>query len=175
MQLENFITSSTGLFHFVASIIALVLGSIILFLPKGTKLHKVLGKLYAIVMLFVLITAFMIYRLFGSWGIFHWAAIVSSLTIICGLLPVLFHKPVNSYISLHFSFMYWSVMGVYGAFISEILVRLPNVIIESGIPNAVFYYMTGIGTALIMGIASYCFIKLKPKWDKQFKLNRNSN
>jgi len=37
-------------------------------------------------------------------------------------------------------------MGVYGAFVSETLVRMPKVVVNSGIPNSVFYNMTGIGT-----------------------------
>jgi len=60
-------------------------------------------------------------------------------------------------------------MGVYGAFVSETLVRMPKVVVESGIPNSVFYNMTGIGTALVMGLGVYYFLKLKPKWDKQFE------
>ena len=63
---------------------------------------------------------------------------------------------------------------MYGAFVSETLVRMPNVAVESGIPNGVFYNMTGIGTALVMGFAVFYFLKLKPKWDKQFnEIKRN--
>jgi len=77
--------------------------------------------------------------------------------------------------SLHFSFMYWSIMGVYGAFVSETLVRMPKVVIESGIPNSVFYQMTGIGTAIVMGLGVYFFLKNKSKWDKQFGLKNQPN
>lgn len=168
MNFGNFITSETGLIHFIASILALFLGTIILASTKGTAKHKIIGKVYTLTMLTVLITAFMTYRLFGSWGIFHWTAVISSLTLVGGLIPILIKRPINSYKSLHFSFMYWSIMGVYGAFVSETLVRMPKVVVESGIPNSVFYNMTGIGTGLVMGLGVYFFIKLKPKWDKQF-------
>ena len=169
MNFRNFITSNTGLIHFIAAIFALLLGTLVLILEKGTQKHKLIGKLYALTMLVVLTTAFMTYRLFGTWGIFHWTAVISSLTLICGLVPILTKKPAQHYISLHFSFIYWSVMGVYGAFVSETLVRMPKVVVASGIPNRVFYNMTGIGTALVMGFGVYFFIKLKPKWDKQFE------
>jgi uncharacterized membrane protein len=174
MNLENFITSNTGLIHFIASLFALLLGTFVLVLPKGTAKHKAVGRLYALTMLVVLTTAFMTYRLFGTWGIFHWTAVISSLTLICGLIPILTRRPINNYTSLHFSFMYWSVMGVYGAFVSETLVRMPKVVVESGIPNSVFYNMTGIGTALVMGLGVYFFLKLKPKWDKQFGQNQTN-
>ena len=175
MDFRNFITSDTGLIHFIASIFALLLGTFILLLTKGTTKHKVIGRLYALTMLVVLITAFMTYRLFGTWGLFHWTAVISSLTIICGLIPILIKRPINNYKSLHFSFMYWSIMGVYGAFVSETLVRMPNVMVEGGIPNSFFYNMTGIGTALVMGFGLYFFLKLKPKWDKEFEIRNQRN
>lgn len=169
MNFENFITSNTGLVHFIASLFALLFGTLILVLPKGTAKHKIIGRLYSLSMLVVLITAFMTYRLFGTWGIFHWTAVISSLTLISGLLPILTKRPRHNYVSLHLSFMYWSVIGVYGAFVSETLVRIPKVVIESGIPNTVFYNMTGIGTAIVMGLGVYFFLKYKPVWNKQFE------
>ncbi len=169
MNFGNFITSYTGLIHFIASIIALLLATFVLILPKGTSKHKIIGKLYTLAMLVVLTTAFMTYRLFGTWGIFHWTAIVSGLTLICGLIPIFTKRPTKNYKSLHFSFMYWSIMGIYGAFVSETLVRMPKIVVESGKPNSVFYNIAGIGTALVMGLGAYFFIKLKPKWDKQFE------
>jgi len=168
MNWTNFITSETGLVHFIASMLALVLGTLVLFNNKGTPKHKLLGKLYAVVMFVVLITAFMTYRLFGKWGIFHWSALVSSITLTCGLIPMIAKHRIKNHISLHFSFMYWSVMGVYGAFIAETLVRMPKVAVESGIPTSVFYNMTGIATGVVMGIGAYCFLKQKPKWDQKF-------
>lgn len=171
MNLENFITSQTGLIHFIFSIIALLLGTLVLILEKGTTKHKIIGKLYGLTMFVVLITAFMTYRLFGNWGIFHCTAVISTLTLFFGLIPILTMKLNKNYISLHFSFMYWSIMGVYGAFVSKTLIRMPNVVIESGIPNYVFYNMTGIGTAIVMGLGVYYFLKFKPKWDKQFTGN----
>lgn len=175
MNFGNLITSHTGLVHLIASILAIILGTLVLMLPKGTAKHKLIGRLYGLTMLVVLITAFMTYRLFGTWGIFHWTAVVSSLTLIFGLIPILAKRPVNNYKSLHFGFMYWSVMGVYAATVSETLVRMPSVVVESGIPNSVFYNMTGVGTAVVMGLAVYFFLKLKPKWDKQFEIKRPTN
>ncbi len=174
MRFENFVTSNTGLIHFIASLFALLFGTLVLMLPKGTAKHKTIGRLYGWSMLVVLITAFMTYRLFGKWGIFHWTAVISSFTLFAGLVPILTKRPTNNYVSLHLSFMYWSVMGLYGAFVSETLVRMPKVVVESGIPNSVFYNMTGIGTALVMGFGVYFFLKLKPKWGEQFGNNNNN-
>jgi len=68
MDFGNFVTSQTGLIHFVASILALIFGTLVLYLPKGTLKHKRIGKLYAITMVVVLSTAFMTYTLFWDLG-----------------------------------------------------------------------------------------------------------
>ena len=173
MNFENFITSNTGLMHFIASLFALLLGTFILILQKGTSTHKIIGKLYVLTMLVLLITAFMTYRLFGKWGIFHWMAVISTVTLLCGIIPISIKRPVNNYVLLHFSFMYWSIIGVYGAFVSETLVRIPKVVVEGGIPNNVFYNLIAIGTILVMGFGAYFFIKLLPKWERQFGIAAN--
>ena len=114
MNTNNIIGNEIGLIHLIASVVALIAGTLILFLTKGTQLHKRIGYTYVTSMTILLITAFMIYRLFGTWGVFHWTALISTLTLICGLVPILTRRPTNNYISLHFSFMYWSVIGLYG-------------------------------------------------------------
>ena len=169
MNFDHIITDEIGLIHLIFSIVSLISGTLILWLTKGTKLHKRIGYVYSIAMFIVLLTAFFMYNLFGTWGIFHWTAVVSSLTLVCGLLPILLKRPKNNYISLHFCFMYWSVIGLYGAFMAETFVRLPKVVVESGIPNTMFYNMTGIAVAITMGLGAYFFIKLKPGWDKTFE------
>lgn len=165
MNLTNLISGNIGLIHLIFAILALVFGTIVLVKTKGTKSHKKMGYYYFISMLGVNITAFMIYRLFGKFGMFHWMAIVSLLTLIAGIIPMFLRKP-KSYISLHFNFMYWSVMGLYAAFVSETLVRIPDVVIESGIPNSTFYNMTGVGVAITMGLGFYFSFRNKKKWAK---------
>jgi hypothetical protein len=71
--------------------------------------------------------------------------------------------------------MYWSVIGLYGAFMAETFVRLPKIVVDSGVPNSMFYNMTGIAVGITMGIGAYFFIKLKPKWDNLFKKNSNNS
>lgn len=166
LLIVQIVSGNIGLVHLIASISALILGTISLMLKKGTALHKRIGYGYATSMVILLITAFMLYNLFGRWGMFHWAAIVSTLTLIAGMIPVLTRS--KNFESLHLGFMYWSVMGLYGAFTAEVFVRLPKIIIESGIPNSSFYTMTGIAVAITMGLGALFFIKLSPKWQNQF-------
>jgi len=150
-------SSWIGLVHLVASVLALIFGTWILITTKGTTIHRKIGYLYAFSMLVLIITAFMIYRLFGTFGIFHIAATVSTITLAGGMLPVILRKPRNSWLGFHFSFMYWSVMGLYAAFVAEVLVR---------IPKTPFFRMVGLGTAFVMILAYIFFFIYKKKWQK---------
>lgn len=170
MNFNNIIVGNVGGLHIIASVLALISGSLVLLMQKGTQRHRKMGYFYTTSMVLVLITAFSIYRLFGKWGIFHWTAVISTLTLIAGLVPIFAKRPIKNYIYLHFNFMYWSVIGLYAAFVSETLVRIPKVFTNSGIPNQVFYNMVGIGTALVMGFGVYFFVKFKAKWQVQFQI-----
>ncbi len=151
----------TGLIHLIFSIIALITGTLVLLKTKGTIAHKRIGYVYAVSMLGLIITAFMIYHLYGKFGIFHWLAILSLFTLLSGMIPILTRQPEN-YISMHYNFMYWSVIGLYAAFAAETLVRLPQVVIIDGVPATIFYNMVGIATAIVMFFGVF-FIKRKKK------------
>ncbi len=149
----------TGTLHLISSILALVFGSVVIFGKKGTSTHKKWGYAYVVSMIGVNLTAFLIYKLFGGFGIFHFAALVSTLTLIGGMIPVLRRKNKKKYIFSHFAFMYWSVMGLYAAFASEILTR---------VPETPFFGMVGIATGIIMTIAYIFFYRNKKIWYEQF-------
>ena len=157
--MENLVGDTTGLIHLISSCSALLFGTLVLMLKKGTKLHVKMGYIYLISMGVLILTALMIYRLFNSWGIFHYATLFSLLTIILGMLPIWTKKPTNTWKFRHFSFMYWSVIGLYSAFGAEILTR---------IPRAPFFGMVGLATVLILLIGGILFRKNKTKWIKVF-------
>jgi uncharacterized membrane protein len=163
----NQLTSGfTGSFHLIVSILAMITGIMVLGMQKGTRRHRQLGYLYAVAMLLVNLTAFMIYRLFGGFGIFHFFAIVSLLTLGAGMYPIIGRKEKND-IFRHFNFMYWSVVGLYCAFCAEVLTRIPTLL---AIPNSwrLFSILTGVSIFIVMLIATAVFKKYKPRWKKQF-------
>ena len=55
--------------------------------------------------------------------------------------------------------MYWSVIGLYAAFVSEVSVR---------VPQTPFYAMVGIGTGIVMLLGTIFFRIYKRKWKKEF-------
>jgi len=162
--------SGVGVIHFIASIFALIFGTWILVAKKGTASHRKIGYLYAFSMLILIATAFMIYRLFGRFGVFHVLAIVSLLTLLGGMIPAVLRKPKN-WFGLHFSFMYWSVFGLYAAFMAEMSVRLP---IRTTLTSPkTFFTVVTVATIATMLIGEIIFIKNKKKWQKMLPAQIN--
>lgn len=152
-----------GFIHLQASLIALTSGTLVLWMRKGTREHKQVGYLYTASMLTVFITSFLIYRLWGGFGIFHFAAIMGFLTLMGGMVPVILKKPSGRWIGLHYSFMYWSVIGLYTAFVSETLTR---------IPETPFFGMLGIATFGVMIAATIGFYRYQKVWKRKFMTDK---
>lgn len=158
-----YVFSSVGWLHLIASILALVFGTWVLITSKGTQAHRRIGYLYAVSMILLIATAFLIYRLFGQFGVFHVAAILSSATLAGGMIPVVLRKPKN-WLDLHFSFMYWSVFGLYAAFVAEIATRLPvRTMFTSG---WTFFIIVIISSLATMIIGQIIFLAYKKNWQK---------
>lgn len=145
--MENFYQhlSPLGLFHLFTSLVALITGTYVVLSKKGTKIHKRIGYIYAISMLLVIITAFMIYRLTGKWNIFHWMAVLSSVALIGGMLPMFKKTRTTKDLRQHTEVMGWSVVGLYCAFVSETGARIFT-------PYA--FIIAGVGGGIICTIGS---------------------
>ena len=142
-----------GLVHLITSILAMFFGAFVLLSKKGTKLHKSMGYAYTVSMLFVLVTALLIYRLFGKFGPFHIITVIGFVYIVGGILPAFFR--FKSWLKYHVYFMYWSVVGLYAAFVAEVAVR---------VPNSPFWWMVGIGTLVVTIIGGLLYAKHKRHW-----------
>lgn len=159
---DNFISGNLGLAHLMSAVFALIFGSFVLADAKGTVFHRRVGYLYALSMLALNITALLIYRVFQKFGVFHVAAIVSLLTLFAGMIPVILRKPEKHWFGLHFNFMYWSVMGLYAAFVAEMSIRLP---IRTMFTSAKTFFTTvAVATLLTMLVGQIFFLKNKKKW-----------
>ena len=161
------VSGNIGLIHLLVSIVAMITGIVILMTKKGTKKHKQIGYIYVTSMLLVNFTAFMIYRLFGGFGIFHFFAIVSFLTLLAGMYPIIRRKGEN-YIFKHFNYMYWSVVGLYCAFCAEVLTRVP-IYLHIKTSWKLFSTLTGLSIFIVMVIATVIFKKYKLKWQIEFE------
>ncbi len=162
-MLLSIVHSPTGLLHLAVSCLAMIFGALILLLNKGTQLHKRIGYAYAVCMLLVNATAFMIYHLWGRFGIFHWFAVLSLFSLSMGMLPLFLVKNRPKALYLHVNFMYWSVIGLYCAFVAETLVRIPHALFRGNFALAI-----NGSIFLVMLIGGVCFGIWKKKWQKQF-------
>lgn len=158
--MQTLIHSNAGLVHVIAAIGAMLVGTLVVIIQKGTRTHRMLGYLYFYSMLILNGTAFLLYGLLGTFGPFHVAALVSLATLLLGFIPVFRRKPKNKWLIRHFTFMYYSVVGLYAAFASETLTR---------IPETLFYTMVSIASVGITLIGVIIYIRFRPRWAASLK------
>ena len=137
-----------GLVHALLGFLALLFGLAVVLRRKGTGTHRRLGRAYFVSMLLLNATAFVIYDLYGRFGPFHIAAVVSMATTIAGFLPVYLRRPRTTWMAVHGIFMGWSYVGLLAAFIAEIATRVPGVRFGFGVIGATALAMAG-GAILI--------------------------
>ena len=94
-----------------------------------------------------------------TFGIFHVTAIVGFLTLAGGMIPMFMKNLERKYKAVHVWFMYYSVLGLYAAFASELSVR---------IPEKPFYTMVGIATGTIFFVGTLFILKKEKIWAKHF-------
>jgi len=159
----------TGQIHFAASVLAIGVGAVVVLLrPKGGRLHRRLGLVYVGAMLTLNVTALMIYRLFGGFGPFHAAALISLVGIALGWRSI-FQARAKArqgdratralYIEAHYYWMTWSYVGLMAAFASEAITRLPQFHILLG-GGRMFGVAVGVATAVVVGTGAV-LIQLK--------------
>ena len=116
-----------GQIHFVLAVGALISGGAAALLRKGDGIHRLIGFVYAVTMFGMLGTALLIYNLTGGFGPFHILAVISSVTLVGGLVPVLLRRPgQGGWVVSHAFFMSWSYVGLLAAAAAETLTRMPD-------------------------------------------------
>ncbi len=143
-MLNEIIHSNIGLFHFIISVLALISGTVVLLNVKGTTFHKRVGYVYVISMLTLNLSSFFIIS-FGGFSLFHFFAIVSLLTVLGGIYAV--WKRYKNWLTAHYYFMSWSVVGLYAALWSEIGTRFTNSMKD-------FWWMVALATFLTIAIGA---------------------
>ena len=116
-----------GWFHTAEATAALVLGALVLLRGKGTRSHRRLGWSYVIAMVALNVTALAIYRLTGSFGPFHIAAILSLASVTAGVIPAVRRKPAATWVEHHYWWMTYSYLGLIAAAVAEVMTRVPGV------------------------------------------------
>jgi uncharacterized membrane protein len=140
--------TSVGIVHTAFGAAALACGLAVVLRPKGTGWHRVLGWAYVASMGGLFATSFLIYRLFGGFGPFHWAAVVGAATLAGGLAPVLRRRPRRTWLERHYYLMSYSYLGLLAATGAEIATRVPGVAFTAGAVVASLAVL-GVGAVVV--------------------------
>ncbi len=98
--------------HTIFSAAALISGAMVLSSRKATRRHRKVGYVYVVSMLGSLLTSFFIFDLFGTWGAYHWLAIVSLVTLCLGMYFPLFARNFKGWAVQHYMWMSYSYVGL---------------------------------------------------------------
>jgi uncharacterized membrane protein len=163
--MNTLIGSNTGLIHLISGIVALIFGGAVLIAKKGTQIHRKVGYVYVFSMTILLISSFLIYRLFGRFGVFHVFSLISTVSLLMGMLPMFKKVRTSKDYETHFKRMYWSVAGLYAAFAAESFVRIPKF--------GGFWQAVAWSFVLAFVVCFVAFIKMRPVWSKKFGKGRD--
>ncbi len=162
--MDKLIGDNFGLTHLISGVFALIFGGLVILMKKGTKIHKRVGYFYVFSMTVLILSSFGIYRLFGKFGLFHYLSLVSTFSLVAGMLPMFKKIKTPKDYETHFKRMYWSVVGLYAAFAAESFVRIPKF--------GSFWTAVAWSFVLIFIICFVTFIKMRPVWSKKFGKGR---
>lgn len=148
--------TSTGILHFVFSLVAIAAGAVVLLLPKGTRWHRTWGHAYVWSMAGLVVTSFFLFNLTGRITPFHVAALVAGVTVGGGLFSVLLRQPRKQWMEAHATWMAWSYVGLMAAFTAETLTRfvmpLLSGYLEARSLWGAFWSLVGLGTFAATGV-----------------------
>ncbi len=76
--------------HALSALAAMMLGTLVLFLRKGTRLHKALGRLWVAIMAVVALSSFLITeaRMFGPYSFIHALSVLTLFSLAGGVLAI---------------------------------------------------------------------------------------
>ena len=135
-----------------------------LVMRKGTLVHRRVGYGYVLSMRVLIISSFGIYRLFGRFGVFHALSLVSTFSLVAGMLPMFRKIRKPGHYETHFKRMYFTVVGLYAAFAAESFSRV------SRFGN--FWQAVAWGCVLVFVACFVIFIRMKPVWSAKFGKGR---
>lgn len=139
-----------GTTHLAAAIVAMIAGAVVLLSRKGTYWHRCCGWLYVGSMGAVIVTALLIYDLFGGFGPFHVAALVALFTVTMGLLPARRRTPKGRWVAIHAYWMSGSYVGLLAAAVSETATRYLELPFGATVITASLI-VSGVGIAVMLG------------------------
>jgi uncharacterized membrane protein len=115
-----------GAIHVVFGLCALLTGTVVVLIRKGTRYHRTIGRWYFASMLGLNVTGLLIYRATGKFNFFHVSALFSLMCIFIGIGVVVLLRPRKAWLERHAYFMSGSYVGLIAAAASEVAARVPG-------------------------------------------------
>ena len=111
--------------HVLAAVAALVVGAVVLTLPKGVGPHRLVGVAYVVCLVSVDLAALSVHRE-ARFGVFHALAVLSLLTIVAGISPLLLGRRSPAAVYTHAYCMTWSYAGLVAAGCGQLAVTFAS-------------------------------------------------
>jgi uncharacterized membrane protein len=144
-----------GWVHFIASLVALAVGGLVLVRTKGTPAHRRSGRVYALAIVITSVTALGIYRL----GIFffpHWFGIAALTATAIGVGAAHFKQPRTGWVHLHLTCMLLSLYILIGGGVNEVFLRVGALHRLVPDPNSPLLGMTHFALMIVFaGLIAY--------------------
>ncbi len=143
---QNWAHTFMGNVHFIAALVALILGPVVLFRRKGDRAHRWLGRCWALVMLGVDVSALSMYEMNGRPNLFHLFALVSLSALIPGVRAIWRYQRsgLRDDLITHQICMCWAYMGLVFAGVWQLATRV--VIITDALPIGLSFGLLGVLT-----------------------------
>lgn len=143
----------TGYFHAIAASYSLIFGAVhLLRRTKGGRVHRIVGRIWAVSMYVVVLTSFGIRTIDDGFNWLHALSVLTLCTLTAGLWAI---RKRN--IKARRSFMTGSYFGLVGAFIGVLAVpsrRIPQLAIhELPLLGLLILVLLGTAALTVIGIA----------------------
>lgn len=144
--------------HAVAASFSLIFGAWQLLRTKGTRSHKIIGRIWTLCMYAVIFTSFGIHTLNNGFTWLHGLSLLTFFTVSIGIWAA-----IKGNIKSHKAFMTGSYFGILGAFIGVIAVpsrRIPQLFIHDLDTALHWTFFIAIIAFAIVGLA---YLRVKPR------------
>lgn len=146
--------------HTVAAVVAILCGLVVVFRPKGSALHKRVGKVYTVsIIAMIILSAFIREINHDQFSIFHLISIQTFLFVAAGMLSQIFRDRIRHWYLWHARFMLYSYVTLIVTGIAQAFEYLPF----SDIVNAIVF----IQCPALVGWALVEFVGM-PRWRRIF-------
>ncbi len=163
LEWSFWVQTTLGALHFIAALLALGLGPVVLSRKKGDARHVWLGRIWVASMLSVNLSALSMYDISGRPNLFHAFAILSLSALLPGFWAIRKYKKQRQrqFLVLHQHLMIWAYFGLFMAGFWQIVTSLMR--ISGATEFGMIYNILGVATIALAGVTHVMINRTYPK------------